>query len=103
MSLNVALNNKQRSHLKSLAHPLKVVVQTGSAGLSPAVIKEADTALTAHELIKVRLVAEDRDDRQAMIEQLCEATRSQFVQQVGHIATIYRQHPEKPKISLPKA
>lgn len=96
------LSPKQRRHLKSLAHPLKVVVQTGAAGLTRAVLDEIDRALRAHELLKVRLVAGERREREAMIRQVCEATGAAFVQRVGHIATFYRPHPDKPVIELPR-
>ena len=66
-------------------------------------LAEIGHALNAHELLKVRLVAEDRDDRQAMIEQICETTGATFVQRVGHVATFYRPHPDKSIIVLPKS
>src|SRR5690606_29813559 len=54
---NPKLNDRQRKHLRGLAHDLNVVVQTGAAGLTDAVLAEIDAALSAHELIKVRFVA----------------------------------------------
>ena len=49
------LSEKQRRHLKGLAHPLKPVILMGNAGLSEAVVAETIRALNDHELIKVRL------------------------------------------------
>lgn len=98
----VKLTEKQKRFLKSQAHHLKVVVQSGAAGLTPAVLAEIDSALTAHELLKVRLVAEEREDRQAMIDEICRATGAEAIQRVGHVATFYRRHPDKPRIQLPK-
>ncbi len=95
------LTEKQKRHLKALAHHRKVIVQTGAAGLTAAVLAEIGHALDAHELLKVRLVAEERDDRQAMIEQICAETGAAFVQRVGHVATFYRPYPDKPVIKLP--
>ena len=51
------LTNKERAHLKARAHALEPVVQTGNAGITDAVVAEVDRALTAHELLKVRIGA----------------------------------------------
>ncbi|HET7922908.1 MAG TPA: ribosome assembly RNA-binding protein YhbY [Gammaproteobacteria bacterium] len=96
-----SLNDKQIRHLRALAHHKQPVVRTGNAGLSANVLMEIDNALTAHELVKVKLVAEDRAARSAMIESICNQTRSVCVQRIGHIASFYRRHPDKPKITLP--
>lgn len=99
---NPKLNEKQRKHLKGLAHDLNTVVQTGANGLTDAVLAEIDVALTAHELIKVRFLAAERADRDAMIEETCDRLDALFIQRVGHVATLFRRNPQKPKIELPK-
>ncbi|HEX5340018.1 MAG TPA: ribosome assembly RNA-binding protein YhbY [Gammaproteobacteria bacterium] len=95
------LTEKQKRHLRALAHHKQPVVRTGNAGLTANVLMEIDNALTAHELVKVKLVAEDRAARSAMIETICARTKSVCVQQIGHIASFYRRHPDQPKIVLP--
>lgn len=99
---NPKLNDKQRKFLRGLAHDISVILQTGSAGLTDAVLAEIDGALTAHELIKVRFVAAERGDRDAMIEQTCDRLDALLIQRVGHVATLFRRNPKKPKIELPK-
>src|SRR5690606_10895963 len=99
---NPKLNEKQRKFLRGLAHDLNVVVQTGAAGLSEAVLAEIDGALTAHELIKVRFIAAERSDRDAMVEHCCEQLDALLIQRVGHVATLFRHNAKKPKIELPK-
>lgn len=99
---NPKLNDKQRKYLRGLAHDLNVVLQTGSAGLTEAVLAEIDVALTAHELIKVRFNAGERDERDAMIEETCDKLDALFIQRVGHVATLFRRNPNKAKIELPK-
>lgn len=99
---NPKLNDKQRKYLRGLAHDLNVVVQTGANGLTDAVLAEIDGALAAHELIKVRFVAAERGDRDAMIEHACEKLDALFIQRVGHVATLFRRNPQKAKIELPK-
>src|SRR5262245_52163342 len=95
------LTEKQRRALKGLAHPLKPVILMGNAGLTEAVVAETDRALGHHELIKVRLPGQDRDERDAALAQLAERTASAMVTRIGHVAVLYRPHPELPRIVLP--
>ncbi len=84
-----------RKFLRAKAHSLKPVVITGQAGISDAVLNEIDLALNHHELIKVRVNAEDREMRQTMIQRICETLGAELVQSIGHIATLYRVSPDK--------
>ncbi len=94
------ITQTQRRHLRKLAHHLKPVVIVGGAGLTPAVLEEIDGRLAHHELIKVRVNAADREERQAMIERIAEATGADWVLSIGHVAAFYRP-AEKPGIVLP--
>jgi RNA-binding protein len=96
------LTSKQRQFLKGKAHSLSPVVRVGKAGLTPAVIEEAKTALRAHELVKVRLEAEDGHDRREMADRLAEDTDAQIVARVGKVAVLYRAREEDPGIRLPR-
>jgi len=84
-----------RKFLRSKAHTLKPVVITGQAGVSPAVLKEIDLALSHHELIKVRINALDRDARRVMAEGICRDLQAELVQSLGHVVTLYRLSPDK--------
>lgn len=95
------LSNKQVRHLRKLAHSLKPVVIIGDKGLTQAVIEEIDNTLNIHELIKVKVRAEEREERQAIVEQMIQKTASSKVQQVGHIVTIFKRNKEA-RIALPK-
>jgi RNA-binding protein len=95
------LTERQRRHLKGLAHPLKPVILMGNSGLTEAVIAETDLALAHHELIKVRLPGLDREDRDAALVLLAERTRSAMVTRIGHVAVLYRPRPDVPRIVLP--
>lgn len=95
------LNEKQKRHLRALGHKLKPVVLTGGAGLTEAVYREIDAALAHHELIKVRVNAEDREDRDAMIMEICGHSEAELIQRIGHIALLYRRNEERPRIQLP--
>lgn len=95
------LSEKQRRHLKGLAHPLKAVILMGNSGLTDAVVAETERALTDHELIKVRLPGQDRNERDAALALLAERTASTMVTRIGHVAVLYRPHPRLPRILLP--
>ncbi len=88
------MDKKQKRHLKARAHHLKPVVITGQLGLTEAVLAEIDSALKAHELIKVRINAEDRQARREMVRQICDRLDAKLIQILGHVATLYRENPE---------
>jgi RNA-binding protein len=94
------LDNLQKRHLKALAHARKAVLIVGANGLTQAVLDAIDEALKHHELIKVKVNAEDREARAALIEHICTALGSELVQRVGHIATLFRRNPEAPRLQL---
>jgi RNA-binding protein len=99
----VQLTEKQRRHLKGLAHHLNPVVRVGNSGITPAVVAETLRALEDHELIKVKVSAADRAERDAAIEALAVAATAALVARVGHVAILFRQSPERPRILLPAA
>jgi RNA-binding protein len=86
----VHLTPRERTALKGRAHPLEPVVQIGQAGLTDAVVAETDRALTAHELIKVKVGGSDRAERAATIDALCARTDAAQVQSVGKIVVLWR-------------
>lgn len=99
--LTKPLTEPQKKLLRQLAHQLRPVLLVGSAGVSDAVVNEAEQALLAHELIKARVRAGERDARDAAIDRLVSATGATLVQRIGNVAVLYRAHPEKPRIVLP--
>lgn len=97
----MALKESQKRFLRTLAHSRKPVVIVGGAGVSPGVLAEIDQALEAHELIKVRVNAEDREAREEMVQAILASSGAELVQRIGHIAVLYRQ-ATKPRIVIPK-
>ena len=89
----MSLSPKTRQQLKSKAHQLKPIVMLGSHGLTDAVKKEADRALSDHELIKIRVASTDREARREMIQALAESLKAELVQTIGLIAVLYRKNP----------
>jgi putative YhbY family RNA-binding protein len=87
------LTPAQRRELKARAHHLEPVVIIGNAGLTPEVTREIEAALKAHELIKVRVLGDDRQARLDLASTVCEHTGAQTVQQIGKLLVLYRQRP----------
>jgi RNA-binding protein len=96
-----SLTEKQKKHLRGLAHAREPVVLIGQGGLSPAIAGELETALGAHELVKVRARVGDRDQRDSIFAELAQQTRSALVQRIGNVAVFYRPSEDKPRIILP--
>jgi len=90
----MSLPRQLQKSLRARAHDLKPVILVGAKGLSPALLAEANRALTDHELIKVRLQHGDRDTRQQMCRHLCSELNAELVQSIGAIAVLYRQAPQ---------
>ncbi|NOZ54468.1 MAG: ribosome assembly RNA-binding protein YhbY [Gammaproteobacteria bacterium] len=94
------LNSKQKRFLRAQAHKLKPIVIVGNVGLTPTVLEEIDNSIEHHELIKIRINASDRINRQQMIEKISQHTYSQLVMSIGHIAAFYRTS-QQATIQLP--
>lgn len=94
------LDPAQRKYLKSLAHNLKPVVMIGNAGLTEAVLKEIGKSLAAHELIKVRVLNDNREEREAWLQAICETVDCAPVQHIGKLLLVYKP-AAKPQIKLP--
>jgi RNA-binding protein len=91
----VSLTSRERTHLKGRAHALEPIVHVGQSGLTDAVMVELERALTAHELIKVKINGSDRRARAATAEAICTRTDAVAVQSVGKIIVLWRPAPEQ--------
>jgi RNA-binding protein len=97
----MALSEKQKKHLRRLAHPLSPIVMLGNAGLTDGVVKELDRALHDHELVKVSARVGERTARDAALDDLASQTSSEIVQRIGNVGVFYRRRKELPKILIP--
>jgi RNA-binding protein len=95
-----SLTAAQRQYLKGLAHNLQPVAMIGGNGLTPAVLKEIERGLAAHELIKIKAAAGEVETRRAWMEQICTASGAAPVQQIGKMLVVYRA-AHTPVIVLP--
>lgn len=98
----MSLTEKQKKHLRGLGHALEPVLLTGAAGVTPGVLAELDATLAHHELVKVRVRAAERSERDTMIEALCAASGAELVQRIGHVALLWRPNPERRRVPLPR-
>lgn len=95
------MNNKQRAYLSGLASKLTPIMQIGKSSLTPEIIRAADEALDARELIKISVLKNCFDDPKAIAEMMAERTHSEVVRVIGKKIVLYRA-AKKPKIELPK-
>ena len=96
------LTPTERRELRARAHHLKPVVMIGEAGLTPEVVREIEVNLRSHELIKIRVLTDERGSRKELIPAICDETGAQPVQQIGKILVIYRPRPPEEKKAAPK-
>jgi RNA-binding protein len=95
------LSTKQKQYLKGLAHNLKPVVLMGANGLTEAVLAEIELALDHHELIKVKVAAEERETKVLIVDAIVRETQAEKVQVIGKTLVLYRPSEER-KIELPR-
>ena len=86
----LTITSAQRKSLKAVAHSLNPVVMVGGDGLTPAVIKEAKSAINHHGLIKIRVFGDDREARIAIYEELCDKLDAAPVQHIGKLLVLWK-------------
>ncbi|HZY16629.1 MAG TPA: YhbY family RNA-binding protein [Ramlibacter sp.] len=93
----IQLSVAERKAHRAEAHHLAPVVMVGNDGLTPAVKKETDAALQAHGLIKVRVLGDDREAREAMYQQLADELGAAPIQHIGKLLVLWRPKPPREK------
>lgn len=91
----MSLDNKQKKALKTQAHHLKTVIRLGQHGVSENVIAETDLALTTHQLIKVHIEHDDREQRLVSAKKLAKQTKSEMIHKIGKVFILYRKNEDK--------
>ena len=100
--MSTTLTSAQIRFLRGQAHDLKAMLQVGGKGITETLVVEVDGALEHHELIKVKVAGDDRDQRDAMIAELTSRTGAALVQRIGYTAVMYRPSKDKRHIVLPR-
>ena len=96
---DLELNSKLAKRFRQIAHHLDPVVTVGDQGLTDNLSTEVNRALTDHELIKVRISVDSREDRAKLAEALANQCNASIVQKIGKIIVLYRENP-KPNAKL---
>lgn len=98
MPLSIA----EKKRFRRIGHELSPVVLTGGQGLTEGILAETDRALEDHELIKVRVNGQDREERAAAMQEIAKQTKAQVVQIIGKIVLLYRpaKKPDARKSNL---
>ncbi|GAA0558133.1 MAG TPA: ribosome assembly RNA-binding protein YhbY [Rheinheimera sp.] len=97
----MSLTNKQKQFLKAKAHELKPVILLGGNGLTEGVVAEIEVALNFHELIKIKVPTEDREEKNLIMDAIVRETKADKVQVIGKTLVLFRQSEDK-KIQLPR-
>ena len=94
------ISGKQKRYLRGLSHDRKPVVTVGGKGVSDGVAAEIEAALAHHELLKIKLPALPRQERDRLLSAICDASGAELVQTIGRVGVIYRAS-DPPGIKLP--
>lgn len=98
------LTSKQRAFLRSAAHHLKPILHVGKEGVTDASVQSLEEALNTRELFKVKVQESAplpaRDAGAVLVSRI---PGLEHVQTIGRTVVLYRPHPEKPEIILPKS
>ena len=97
----MALTERQKKHLRRLGHELHPVVLVGQRGMNAGVVDELRLALEHHELVKLRVRAGSREDRDAIFRELAGLSGSEFVFRIGNVGLFYKKNNTLQKILLP--
>ena len=97
----IELTPAQRRDLRARAHHLNPVVTIAGNGLTPSVVAEIERSLQAHELIKVKVQGAEREQRDALMQELCASLQAEPVQHIGNILVVWRQRREEDKPAAP--
>lgn len=95
--MKTLLSPTERRALRAAAHPLEPVAMIGNDGLTSAVLREIERAVVAHELVKIRVFGDDRDQREQFFDEICEKLECAPVQHIGKILVVWRKNEEKAK------
>jgi RNA-binding protein len=102
MSAAPTISTNATRHLRAIGHALKPIVQVGKEGITEGILAATQAALLTHELVKVKILSEAPVERHAAAQALADGTNAHLAQVLGRVALLYKRHPNKPKIVLPK-
>ncbi len=96
------LSNSQIKFLRTLAHHRNPMLWIGASGVTESVVAELDVTLNTHELVKVKMLNDDREQRKLIVDAIVSASGATKIQTIGKMVILYRPNLQTPKIALPK-
>ena len=99
---DINLTGKQKRYLRGRGSTIDAIIHVGKGGVVPGIVQQADDALEARELVKVRILNNCLEDRKEVAQTLAERSRSAMVQVLGRTFLLYRPSSKDSKIELPK-
>lgn len=96
------ITGKQRAYLKKLAHDLEPQVLIGKAGITDNLIEQINQTLVKRELIKIKILNNNMQDKQELRDELIDRLQAEFVQEMGSRIVLYRKNPDENILQLPK-
>lgn len=96
------LSSKQRAYLRGLANSIDTILMVGKSGMSPEIIKQANDALKARELIKAKVLETSDISPKEAANIIANKVNADVVQVIGTKFILYRKNEEEPVIVLPK-
>lgn len=87
----MTLSNADKKNYRAIGHNLHPIVTIAQKGISDNIRLELERALSAHELIKVKIVAADREAKKVITQSICEGFNAQCIQSIGHVILLYRE------------
>ena len=97
------MTSKQRAYLRGLANTMEPILHAGKGGISDAMIKQADDALTAREIIKGKVLETAPGTARELAEEIAAAVNAEVVQVIGRTFVLFRQKEKDSQIKLPRA
>ena len=101
MSQPEKLSNNQKKYLRGIAHGLNPMIMIGASGITESLMAELENTLEHHELLKIKIANDDREERKAFIQHIVDETGALLVQTIGKTLVIYRQN-EETELPLPR-
>lgn len=87
------LSSAEKKDFRAIGHHLDPVVQISENGISEGALAEIERALNDHELIKIKLMSPERDERADQLDAICTQSKAELVQKIGKMALLYRHNP----------
>ena len=101
MSQPEKLTTNQKKFLRGIAHNINPMIIIGANGVTESLMKELESTLEHHEILKIKMASADREDRKKITDYILEQTGALLVQSIGKICVIYRQ-AEDTELPLPR-